>query len=447
VPKDKDGISRRDLLTAGAAGAGWLLMNPLGIMRNFLGEPAYAADVTHVPFLVVNAIGGAALPGHFVPLSKTREFLPTYSSVLGRNTSESGAIDTQFGTPMFVGPAYGIHSEFMRIISADARKKMQIVNICHAALVDVPNNMSALRLVAGISPEKIFKNGFGTADNASGSGRNTAIGASNQTKPLLVRTANDVVSAVKAVGPLAKLSDAELGALLDSGVDLASLQLQKMGNDSVSKSVRKAYEDNASNARKRILVDPKDSQDVAGVFGRTLTGRDEAHAAILFNIINGNAPGAVVDINDCDYHNGQSRDVVINKDKEIGRVVAQGIELAHRMKKPFFFQIITDGGCSPGGAYWGADDGNKNVTVIGWYHPDGAKKPAKDKNQIGQFTGNPSIGADISTFVGNSPDLAGIVSFANYMAFSDRMAELEAGLKNARRNVNFEDIKKHIVFG
>jgi len=92
--------------------------------------------------------------------------------------------------------------------------------------------------------------------------------------------------------------------------------------------------------------------------------------------------------------------------------------------RPFFFQLLTDGGCSAssGGREWNSDAGEKCMTVMGYYSPDGA--PAMRSNvQIGAYTDGQ--GADMSTLVGGQPIKAAYAVFANYLNICGRLGEFE----------------------
>ena len=72
------------------------------------------------------------------------------------------------------------------------------------------------------------------------------------------------------------------------------------------------------------------------------------------------------------------------------------MELAARLNKPLFFQIITDGGVSapPGTRNWNSDSNQRSMTIVGFFDPKGA--PKQRRIQVGEYTDGGVVNQEIT---------------------------------------------------
>ncbi len=108
------------------------------------------------------------------------------------------------------------------------------------------------------------------------------------------------------------------------------------------------------------------------------------------------------------------------------------MELAYRLKKKFFFQVITDGGVSAevNTRKWNSDDGVKSMTIIGYFDPEVA--PTQRRVQVGAFTSGQ--GADLKTLLGDQTLGVGHAVFANYLSLTGQLADFNKYVKTSPIN-------------
>src|SRR5262249_19639964 len=146
-----------------------------------------------------------------------------------------------------------------------------------------------------------------------------------------------------------------------------------------------------------------------------------------------------------DYHNlgQQAADA---KDREMGIQIGRAVELAHRLKKPLFFQLLTDGGvsASSGTRDWEADSNVRSLTVIGSYHP--TRAPEQRRFQVGEYTDkgivnqeNPLVGGGVDA----APAKVAHAVLANYLSACGRLSEYEKAGGMFRNS----DLDQVLIFG
>ncbi|MGE3975432.1 MAG: hypothetical protein AB7F59_12985, partial [Bdellovibrionales bacterium] len=171
-------------------------------------------------------------------------------------------------------------------------------------------------------------------------------------------------------------------------------------------------------------VDPRLSpvcQPIFGINAQTAPNAPNAIVAtvILNSIVKNTGPGCIR-IGGCDYHDG-TQTTGDAKDLETGQYIGRAIEVAHRLKKPFVFQLLTDGGVysRDGSRMWQGDAGDKSMTVLGYYNP--TRAPEMRRLQVGHYTNGQ--GADRDVFFGGNTSLVAYAVFANYLQAMGKLGD------------------------
>jgi hypothetical protein len=185
-----------------------------------------------------------------------------------------------------------------------------------------------------------------------------------------------------------------------------------------------------------------DVQQVYNVSPNTADGDMTAVTATLaMNAITGLSGPATWTLGGCDYHTGDQA-TGDAKDLEMGTQIGLAVELAYRKKRPFFFQLLTDGGntASSGTRNWSADSAETCMTVIGYYDPKGP--PELIRQQVGQYT--EGQGADPASVVGSDPELVAHAVFANYLNVIGRLGDFHTFAPTVFTNEG--DLDKVLIF-
>lgn len=420
-------ITRRDFLSSGILGYSAMLALPdlLGLTLRKVRADLVDAGVlraTHIPFMAFDMAGGAALPGSFLVGKQggPMEYLQSYDR-LGWNPKETGALNTEFGLPMSA-KASTMLAGILATASVNARAKLRFVSLCHFAQDDTSNNKlnaSTLILKATV-PGQYISNGLGTKNSVSG-GNSDAILNDLALKPGFVQNIDDVLGAAKFGGDAYKLlADAQMKALADGGVKLSAMQSNMLAGESGGPTLQElskvAYAKNKEFVAGIQGLDPRRDAQAAAVYAinQNTLGNDPqvVSAAIAMNVLKGHCGPGVWTLGGCDYHDGTqtSGDAL---DRRMGEQIGRAVELAHQMQKPFFFQLLTDGGCESqkGSRKWTSDSGDKCMTVLGYYNPKEAPKTIK--LQAGHFTDGQS--AERNTLIGSNPANVAYAVLANYL--------------------------------
>jgi hypothetical protein len=318
----------------------------------------------HVPFLVFDLAGGAALPGNFLvgKAGGPHDLMKSYD-LQGWNPRVT-SLDTRFGLPMADRSVSKILDGMLSIMSSGAQANLRLASVINWSDFDTETNyLSALALVSAAGNHgSLFANGVGLYPTLSG-GNSRAAGEGPDTKTLQVNQLKDLTTISSA--------------MLDPRTDAAAQTIYGISA-------------NTSDFDRRVLI-----------------------GAIVENVLARNTgPGAIV-IEGCDYHTGDQT-TGDQKDFEIGQEIGRAVELAHQKGTPLFFQIITDGGivADPGTRNWNADS-YESMTVIGYFSPVSPIAYVNNQIQLGAYTDAQTV--DRATIVGGEPALAAYSSFANYL--------------------------------
>ena len=422
--------TRRDFLshTAGAFAATAFAPSVWSMM---MGRASAALGMESIPFVVFDLAGGAALPGSFLAgIDKPGnvmniDLLASYDR-LGWDPAKS-TIDKQFGLPMN-GTSSRIFSQINTIASAAARANLRMGSICHRSQDDTTSNpLSSVQLVNKASdPAKFLNRIIGTGSAISG-GRTKCVDEDATRKALNITSINDFIDSVGFGRTFAGLPP-EVGNEVASGVlNLSKDQIKELQR--FSNGPRLAELGNPSYEALGLqgsaaAFDPRVDVSAAATYGLNANSDPKSaavvNATIVMNALKGNSSCGVVTIGGCDYHTGSSTEGD-RVDTLIGTEIGRAVQLASLLKKPFFFQIVTDGGCGAAAntRSWNSDDGTKSMTVIGYYKPDAA--PVQRRVQVGQYTSGQ--GADLKTLLGNLPGEAAHAVLANYLSVQGRINE------------------------
>ena len=427
-------VSRRDFLAHGVIPfSAWLAFPGLfgmGLRKAYAAECGGAVGSSMVPFMVFDMAGGAALPANFLVGGKggPEDLLPSYNQ-LGWDPRESGSLNKEFGLPMSARYS-GLLAGILANTSTEARANFRMGSICHQAQSDNSSNKlnsASLALRAG-SRGTYVTNGLSVRNRVSG-GKSAAVFESNALKPTFIDGMDALLGATNVGGDsFTGIELDKLKEMVKNGVDLSQLQTQdylgQPGGEAIGDLSQCAYEKSVEFVEGVSGLDPRENnfaQQVYGINAGTAQNDTRAiTAALAMNTINGASGPSVFTLGDCDYHNGTSTKGD-GKDREMGDEIGRAIELAHRMNKPFFFHLLTDGGCSSNSRdrVWTGDQDDYCMSVLGYYSPDG---PPKMKTlQVGHF--NTGQGAARDTLLGNSPTLVGYAVFANYLNICGKLKE------------------------
>ncbi|MDZ4660486.1 MAG: hypothetical protein SGJ18_02585 [Pseudomonadota bacterium] len=427
-------ITRRDFLAHGLIAFAGMASLPSAFgmgLRKALEECGGGVDgPSLVPFMAFDMAGGASFPGNFLVGKKggPEDLLKSYS-LLGWNPHKSKALNKDFGLPMAAGVSK-ILEGILSNSSNEARKNFRMGSICHAAPFDTTankTNAATLALRAGFRGTYI-SNGVGVVSSPSG-GNSSSVIDSVVLKPIFVMSIDDILGSSSFGGSsLGNLKLPQLKTLAQSAIEISRIQkndyLDLPDGKVLGELSKCAYEKSLDFLEGVAGLDPRTDPEVQAVYqidqNTTPSTANAVAAALVMNTLKGQSGPAVWTLGDCDYHDG-TQTTGDAKDLEMGVQIGRAIELAHRLKKPFFFQLLTDGGNEniEGTRMWSGDSEDKCMTVIGYYSPSGP--PKMIRTQVGHFT--EGQGADRNTLLGRDPSLVGYAVFANYLNICGKIDE------------------------
>lgn len=419
--------TRRDFLSHGLLGLmGYALLPKFGFANQALSQKMGLSAAANIPFVAFDCAGGIGLPGNFLVgnIGGPTDLISSYSS-LGWNPRVD-AIDTQFGLPMAGNDISKIRQGMLATASADALSKLRMGSICVASVDDTSTNpLSALRLVSrGSQPGSLIASALGMRESRTG-GNSVDPFEGDGYRPIQVNNCIDLATAtglgVAFSGPV---GESFKPLFRNAAKSLSHVQMSSL-DARAQASIKKAYEEFDTTVE-QSMIDPRMTPDVAALYGFNAqtppTDARAISASIVANVLSGFSGPGVITIPGCDYHN-QGLTATEAKDLEVGQQIGRAVELAHRLKKPLFFQIFTDGGVGAitNTRLWDFDASGKSMMVIGYYNPNGA--PPQRRIQVGHYTNGE--GVERQTLVGNSPAKATYAVLANYLSASGRIEDFE----------------------
>jgi len=425
-------LTRRELLVRGA-----LQFSAVSLLPSLYGaltrEAFGAAAPDWIPAMVIDLDGGAALCSHFLVGGKggPTDFLTSYDK-LGWDPRGNNALEEAYGLP--IAREGSFLAGLTQTASEAARRQFRMGSYCHESDSDTNSNpLSAFHLFSRAGAHgTVVKRGVGTTNSKSG-GKSRGVAEDPAYTATFIRNISDLEGLNRLEGILGVVTPSLRGRIVDRLAKLSAEQAAQFASSEDGKKVRdslsRADREMADSMSKIVNLDPRRDAGAAAVFGLNANTDPQSPAAVFAGlalaVLNRHSGPAVLTLGGYDYHQGNLQEIA-RKDQAVGQLVGRLIELAHRMKKPLFLQLITDGGCSPdpkqkGQRVWTSDSNVACMTVNAFYHPTA---PAQNvRLQIGHF--NDGQGADRDTYVGRSQERVAALSFANYLALSGRLGEVE----------------------
>lgn len=423
--------SRREFIAGAVTGTASFLLMP-SLLSEVFSQVA-RAEMPRNPqfpaFLVFDMNGGSALVGNFLVGNKNgAEDLLTSYSYLGWNPKVD-PLDRRFGLPMAWGPneISKILKGILEAASPEAQAGLRIGSFCHTSQDDSATNQhSAASLIAMAGARgTLVESCLGTRSSNSG-GNTTVPFFDSILKSLYIGGVDDIFAAVKYHKALSQLSPDTLRSLGNTILGLnreQSRRLSKMTfGEQLFQLTDRAVRKNIEVSESAGELDPRTDSDCKRIYNISETTKqdsvDAIRATVVMNALKGQTGPGTIMIDGCDYHDGSPVNGNI-KDLETGKEIGRAIELAYRMKKPLIFQLLTDGGISapPGTRDWNADDQEKTMTLLGYYHPNAA--PAQRRLQVGHFTNGQGAARD--TLIGADTTQVAYSVLANYLTISKSM--------------------------
>lgn len=427
-------VTRRDFLSHGLIAFGAVTALPsifgLGLRSALAAECGGESASNMVPFMVFDMAGGAALPANFLVGNKggAQDLIKSYN-LLGWDPRASGALNTDFGLPMSAKYSK-ILEGILQNASAAARANFRMGSICHFAQDDTSSNKlnaAALALKAGFRGMYVA-NGISLEGSLSG-GNSAGVIESAAFRPTQVRNINDVLGATSFGGTAFNGAGvSKLKALAEGAARLSRVQKEAFmamtGGPEMGELSKCAYEKSLEFVSGVQGLDPRQDEFAQRVYqingGTDASSRAAVAAALTMNTLKGYSGPSTWTLGGCDYHDG-TQTSGDQKDLEIGIEIGRSVELAYQTGKPFFFQLLTDGGCGAvmNTRQWGSDAGDKCMTVMGYFDPKGPPKMIRD--QVGHYTDGQ--GAERATLIGSDPQLVGYAVLANYLNICGKLAD------------------------
>ena len=423
--------SRRDFLSHGLIAFGAMVSFPslLGMgYRRALSECGGGQGPTMTPFMAFDMAGGASMPANFLAGGRggPEDLIQSYN-LLGWDPRQTGALNTEMGLPMSARYSKMLEG-ILATTTPEARRNFRMGSICHFAQDDTSGNkLNAACLILRAGYRGTFiTNGMGLQNSLSG-GNSAPCVDNNALKPTFINSVDAALGATSFGGPSFQgVPVPKLRAMAEGQVDLSRLQkqlyLENPGGDTMADLSKCAYERSLDFLNGVSGIDPRTdaiAQQVYGINQNTPASDMNAILATLsMNTIKGQAGPSVYTLGGCDYHDGTAT-TGDAKDRAMGVEIGRAVQLAHRYQKPFFFQLLTDGGCgaTSGTRNWSSDSGDKCMTILGYYNPAGA--PRMIRQQVGHYTNGQ--GAERTTLIGSEPLLVGYAVLANYLNINGKL--------------------------
>lgn len=414
----KFNLTRRDLVRLGALAGGGFLLPTVTPYAAFAKGPN-----VDVPFLVFDLVGGAGLPANFLVGQKGGpEDLCAKYEQHGWNPRASDSLDRTFGIPMskknsqmLVGLKETLPASLQ---NEKTNKNFKMTSICNFSLDDTDTNKaSALSLISkvGLIGENL-KSGIGQQASRSG-GNAEGLITSPKFQPKFIGSKDDVLNMTSLGADFTSLSSSIKSQIFE--------RLNSYGKK--APGLQKGYKDLSLFGKLHLIGDPVRDEYIQNLYQIDQDSSDEEayiQAAIAYNVLNGySGPGAIT-IDDCDYHDS-TQITGDNKDLQIGRAIGRAVHMAYHLKKPLFFQVITDGGVYASSdsfdRAWLGDENLHSLTIMGYFNPN--EEVEIEKLQLGHYTSNGEL--EIETNVGgSSEDMVRAVA-ANYLNIQGKLGRFQ----------------------
>lgn len=448
-------LTRRQFLARNAIGFSGMLLAPS--LFSWFSKLAQAEGDTQpmIPLLVFDLAGGAALPGNFLVGKQDgpEDFLTTYG-LLGWDPRASSALDDQFGLPMAGNGVSKILAGLLQSMSPEARAKLRFGSLLHFSQDDTSRNaLSILTLAskAGLVGS-IYSNGLGQMSTNSG-GNSEIVLQNLALKPMRILSVQDLLDSLGFGPALETLPETKKQALATTLTGLSRSQAERFTRTDIREQLIQLIGSSYGSISRSLSlardVDPRLNSEMKAIYeinpSSEGASRDVVLASIVMSVLKGYSGPGVITIGGCDYHDG-TQTSGDNKDNEIGREIGRAVEAAHRLQKPLFIQIITDGGIysREGTRVWTGDAGDKSMSVVGFFHPNDPpsyRNPSSSR-QIGSYTDGQ--GVNRGSLIGANPALAAYAAFANYLQVNGRLGDFS----NLAPNIfSARELESVLIFG
>ncbi|MCB0366779.1 MAG: hypothetical protein H6624_10660 [Bdellovibrionaceae bacterium] len=452
--------TRREFLASGLLKFSGMLFLPSIVNVVAQSNFAYAATCeddgggggstnTLVPFITINLAGGAMLGANFVPMDAGGQKLTSYDK-MGLGAGGSLPIEREFGNTPFAGN--GISK-----LLAGIRSTATAATIANTAFIGVnvrtrddsdANKLDVSGMVnaAGLAGAKLPN--LGRRDSETGIRQSVAF--VRPPVPLIVNRYQDLVGAsggfTNALGRLSKAQQVSLFKSIDKlsmeqTRRLASLSGGENLKDLVECAGKKNVDVISSN---NDTLDPRqDGRGIAGVWNAQNAGdnsQDLVFCSMVYNVLNGNASTAALELGGYDYHNN-TRTRGDQADQQAGALIGRVLETARLMGQKMFLYVSTDGSCSSTvsnspDAAWRSDRGSAGVVYMIAFDPAG--RPPTKNFQLGNFTSGQTANDQFVT--GGTAEKAAAGVFANYLKFSGRVDLLSKVVPNVFSNSDLDQV-------
>lgn len=419
-------LSRRELLGLGLVSATGVLLSPHLFARVYAPRPS---NGTSVPYLAFDLAGGPSLSGNFLVggAGGALDLLPSYDR-LGWNP-RTATIERSFGLPMAPRSISKMAEGMLATMSAAAVSKFRLGSIAHVSRDDTQDNpQSIARLVASTHSDRILiGNPLGTTTATSGGSSRSLRDVASHTS-VYVRDLNSILDLNSLRGPVGALPSSTLERFMRAKLGLSRRESQRILAQRDAELVGAGYEA-MGKVGATFPLDPRANVNAQAVYGITPQSGPADLRVIRAGIVNAVIGGATgpgtITIGGCDYHDGTftTGDA---KDLEIGQEIGRAVELAHRYGKPLFIHLYADGSVNSvaGARDWQGDDGEKSLSIIGFYSPTGPSAYRSSSSmQIGHYLSGQGVARD--TIVGSAPSQGACAAFANYLNVCGRINEFE----------------------
>ena len=399
-----------------------------------------------VPFITINLAGGAGLSANFVPHDEGEQPLQSYSKI-GLGTTPP--IMTAFANNAPFA-ANGI-SQFIVGVTDNAA----LTTVLNTAFVAAP-----VRTRDDSSENKLNLEGMvakagraGSILPHLGSNRN-AFAFVPPPNPLGVRRFNAIQEALAIGGRLGERLDTSQQAKLFKAIETMTADqtrglASKTGGAEMAQLLNCAAKDNSALVGTPDPgVDPAADPAYLAVWGNPNMNSDEyARAAIVYNVIKGNAAAGTINLGGYDYHNG-TRTTGDTRDNNAGTLVGMILQSFAVMGTKGFVAVTTDGAVTgpnsgSAGGVWTSDRGSAGMAYMLAYDP--LTPPSTRGFQMGHYLpGRNQQAVDQSFVTSGTAEMAAAGIFANYLNFSGQLGLLDAVLP---RVFTTEDLDKLLKIG
>lgn len=435
-PEELKKFTRRELLQAGLLTfAAQMLLPTAGSLFAPLSANAESLQTDWSAFLTINLEGGASLHGNLVALNQGGDLLSRYTF---------HGLGTQPSTEKYLGLTFDSRSRILAgiksVLSDSAAAKSRGAVLC-------TNTASDTRGIMPLRPQfdlsaVIEKNGRSGQffSSLEFQGNDTSLRSFHDGAPisrLQVSALSQVLDSLTMTSTFAskvgtkdrfsKSQKSNLTRMLASLTETQLAQSQKAGAEAYVSASQVVPSLVAGDVSGRDLVDPMKVQklvDVYGLAASTATDATKTKASVTYSAIMGYSSSSLIRLGGYDYHDPQVRTGSDNLDFNAGVEIGRALEIAHRLGKPIFIFVATDGSnfsveSETNSSNWSADTSSAMQLMLA-YHPSGMETIGT--GLVGYYNEDQKV--EKNTLVGDRSDYVGAAVMANYLAMHGRQADL-----------------------